>query len=139
MALPSIKVLLHEYPKDCGSWYSHALFVWCIYLSLEHYWCHQVWIFVTNSVIIEKYISWLPHELIIPNSTATDIIIPTSKYLAAALKQINKNPLQPPSDTITYKALFQPNSILSYASSALKSQQYTIFKIPREQKPLLHL
>ena len=42
-----------------------------------------------------------------PTTTATDIIIATTKDLTAALKNINKNPLLPPYDTITHKALLK--------------------------------
>ena len=66
-----------------------------------------------------------------PTDTATDIIIATAKYLTAALEKINKNILLPPSDTITRKATFQLDSIFSNYSSALKSQQSHIFKLPR--------
>ena len=65
-----------------------------------------------------------------PTPTATNIIIATTKYLNTALKQINKNPLMPPSDTITCKSLFQLDSIFYNASYALKSKQPPILKLP---------
>ena len=65
-----------------------------------------------------------------PTATATNIIIATTKYLNTALKQINKNPLMPPSDTITRKSLFQLDSIFYNASYALKSKQPPILKLP---------
>ena len=73
-----------------------------------------------------------------PNATATDIIISTTKYLTAALEQINKNHLLPPSDTITRKALYQLGYIFSNAYSSLKPQQPPTFKLTRvfTQKPI---
>ena len=65
-----------------------------------------------------------------PTATATDITIATEKGLTASLRQINKNPLLPPSDTITPKALFQLDSILFNASSAVKPQLTPILKLP---------
>ena len=70
-----------------------------------------------------------------PTATATDIIIATAKYLTAALRKINKNPLLPPLDTITRKALFHIGSILSNAYSTLKPQQPPTFKLPRVLNP----
>ena len=70
-----------------------------------------------------------------PTATANDIIIATAKYLTAALIKINKNPLLPPSYTITRKALLQPDSILFNASSELKPQKSPTFKLPRVFTP----
>ena len=66
-----------------------------------------------------------------PASTATKIIIATTKDLTVSLKQTNKNHLLPPSDTITHKLLFQIDSIFSNASSSMKSQQSPTFRLPR--------
>ena len=127
----SIKVILHEHPEYCGSWSPHALSGWYIWPSLVNCRCHQIWIPATNSVRIGQGVSWFPHKLIMPTATATDIIIATAKYLTAALRKINKNPILPPSYTITRKALFQLDSILSNASSAIKPQKNPTFKLPR--------
>ena len=102
---PSIKVTLHERPKDRGLWYSHALSGCYIGPSLEHYRCHKIWLPPTNSVWIEQNVSWFTHKLIMTNATATDIITATAKYWTAAVKKTNRNLLLPPSDTITRKAL----------------------------------
>ena len=72
-------------------------------------------------------------------ATAADIIIATTQYSTSALKQTSKNPLIPPSDTITRKSLFQIDYIFSNASSALKSQQSPVFKLPRVSTPKLFL
>ena len=72
-------------------------------------------------------------------ATANDIIIETTKYLTTALTKINKNLLLPPYETITHKAPFQLNYILSNASSALKPQPLTPnFKLTRvfTKKPI---
>ena len=66
-----------------------------------------------------------------PTSTAADIIIASAKYLTATLRQINRNPLLPLSDTITRKAHFQLYYIFSNDSYSLKTQQPTTFKLPR--------
>ena len=142
MDRPGIKVLLHGIPKDCGSWSPHALSGWYIGPSLDHHHCHKIWIPVTNSVRIGQSVSWFSHKLIMQNSTATDIFTATAKYLTAALRQINKNPLLPPYDTITCNALFQIDYIFSNASSALKPQQlptFLNFQGCSLQNQLLHL
>ena len=84
-----------------------------------------------NSFCIGQNFSWFSHKLIMPTTTDTKIIIVTTKYLNAELKQTNKNTLLSPSDTIPLKAIFQLGSILSNVSSALKPQQSPIFKVPR--------
>ena len=68
-------------------------------------------------------------------AAATDIIIASEKYLTTALRQINKNPLLPTSDTITHKALFQLDSIFYNAYYILKPQQPPTFKLPRVFTP----
>ena len=142
MAPPGIKFLLHERPEDHGSWFPHALSGWYICPSIEHYPCHQIWIPATNSVRIGQSVSWFPHKLIMPTDTATDIIIVTSKDLTVALRQLNKNPLLPPSDTITRNVLSQLDSIFSNSSSALKPRQpphFWISKGVHSKTALLHL
>ena len=141
MAPPGIKDIIPERPKYRGSWYPHSLSGFYIVPSLEKYHCRQIWIPSTNSVRIGKPVSLFPHKLFIPTATATNIIIAAVKYLTAALKQINKNPILPPYDTITRKALFQLDSILSNASYALKLQQspFLNFQGFPLQNPLLHL
>ena len=135
MAPPGIKVIIRECAEDCVSWYPHALSGWYIGPILEHYSCHQTWIPSTNSVCIEQTLSWFPYKLTTTIATATDIVIANAKYLTAELKQTNKNPLLPPSDTITRIIIFQINFIFSNYSSALKSQKYPIFKLPRVPTP----
>ena len=54
---------------------------------------------------------------------------------SAALKLTNKNPLLPPSDTITRKALFQLDSVAYDSSSTIKSQKPPTFKLPRVSTP----
>ena len=104
---PSIKVLLREFPENCGLRSPHSLSVWYIVPSIEQNRCQQIWIPATNSAHIGKNVSWFHHKLIMPTETTTNIIIQIAKDLTAALKQINKNPLLPPSDYITRKARFQ--------------------------------
>ena len=58
--------------------------------------------------------------------------------MTAVLRQINKNHLLPPSDTITHKELFQLYYILSNTSPAKKPQEPPTFKLPVvfTQKPI---
>ena len=70
-----------------------------------------------------------------PTAIANYITMATVKYLIAALRQINKNPLLPPFDTITRKACLQLYLILSNAYYALKPQQPPTFKLPRMFTP----
>ena len=79
MALAGIKVVLRERPKDRESWSPYAFFGWYIFLSLEHYRCHQICIPSTNSVHIGQTVSWFLQKLIMRTSAATHIIIATAK------------------------------------------------------------
>ena len=85
----------------------------------------------TNSFRIGQSVSWFTHKSIMSTTTATDINIATAKDLTAASRQINKNPLLPPYDTITCKEIFQLDSIFYNAYSALKPQPPPTFKLPR--------
>ena len=131
MAPPGIKFILRKPPKYRDSWYANALSGWYIGPSLEYDIFQKQLIPSTNLVCIGKPVSWFTHKIIITTATTTNIIIATAKYLTAVLKQTNKNPLLPPSDTITHKALLQLNSIFSNPPSELKLQQFRIFKPPK--------
>ena len=65
----------------------------------------------TNLTIITNTVYWFPSKIIIPITSASDIIIATAKDITADLCQSQQNPLLPPTNTQTLHALVQLNEI----------------------------
>jgi len=85
-APPGIKVLLHESPEQrSNSWSPHNLEGWYLGPSMQHYRQHRIWIKATNAERIGDTVTWLPHNVHMPTSTAEDIIISAANDLTQAL------------------------------------------------------
>jgi len=74
---------------------------------MQHYRQHRIWIPATNAECIGDTVTWLPHHVHMPTSTAEDIIISAANDLTHALLQSDSSPLLPPLNTETRKALQQ--------------------------------
>ena len=44
LALPGIQVIIYEKPTVRGTWVSHGVKGWYLGPSLNHYWCHHVYV-----------------------------------------------------------------------------------------------
>jgi len=80
---------------------------------MQHYRQHRVWIKATNAEHIGDTVTWLPHHVHMPTSTAEDIIISAANDLTHALLQSDFSPLLPPLSTETRKALQQLQQIFT--------------------------
>jgi hypothetical protein len=129
-----MKVLVHERTSDRGSFDAHVISGWYLGPSLHHYRCYRIWIPDTNSVRISDNVSWQPHRTPLPTATQNDLIIASANDLAAALKLNVKQPLVPPTDTITRKALLDLSNIFS--SKVHPSEDHIISTVRPAPNPI---
>ena len=80
---------------------------------MQHYRQHRIWIKATNAERIGDTVTWLPHHVHMPTSTAEDIIISAANDLTHALLQSDSSALLPPLNTETRKALQQLQQIFT--------------------------
>ncbi len=114
LAPPGMKVLVHERPLERGSsWSPHNTEGWYIGPALDHYRQHRVWIPSTGAERIADTVTWLPHHIHMPTSSAEDIIIAAANDLTHALQQTDKSPLLPPVNTQTRSALMRLQQIFT--------------------------
>jgi hypothetical protein len=128
LAPPGIKVHTHERAEGRKTFAVHSARGYYIGPCLHHYRCYNVWIPTTNSIRIANTVDWFPHNLTMPTSSPTDILLATAKDLTAALRQSQRNPLLPPPDTKTRQALVQLDEIFS---NVTKPTITTIAAFPR--------
>ena len=114
IAPPGIKVLLHERPEQRNnSWSPHNVQGWYLGPAMHHYRQHRIWVPATNAERIGDTVTWLPHHVHMPTSTAEDIIVAAANDLTHALLQSDSSPLLPPINTETRKALQQLQQIFN--------------------------
>ena len=121
LAPPGMKVIVHERPETRGSWSPHGIDGWYVGPAMNHYRCHRAWIPSTNSVRISDTVSWIPHNIQMPTSSATDIIVAAAKDLTQALHQTSSSPLLPPANTETRKALTTLTTLFSNRVPTIKN------------------
>ena len=113
LAPPGMKIIVHERPQDRGSWSPHGIDGWYVGPALNHYRCHRVYIPATNAIRISDTVSWVPHNIKMPTSSATDLIVAAASDLTHALQQTTHSPLLPPANTETRKALSTLTTLFS--------------------------
>ena len=86
LAPPGIRVLVHEKPAQRATWAPHAVDGWYIGPALEHYRCHQVWIWESNSSRICDTISWFPTKVTVPHINSNDLILSGVQTIVTALQ-----------------------------------------------------
>ena len=129
LAPPGIKVLAHEQAEGRESFAVHSYRGYYLGPCLNHYRCYRVYCPATNSSRIANTVDWFPHNLKMPTATSSDILIATAKDLTSALKQTQRNPLVPPPDTQTRKALQTLTDIFS--DTTRSPSQTTDVSFPR--------
>ena len=105
LAPPGIKVLAHEQAEGRESFAVHSYRGYYLGPCLNHHRCYRVYCPAATSSRIANTVDWFPPNLKMPTASSTDILIATAKDLTSALKQTQRNPLVPPPDTQTRKAL----------------------------------
>ena len=121
LAPPGMKIIVHERPQDRGSWSPHGINGWYVGPALNHYRCHRTYIPTTNAIRISDTVSWVPHNIQMPTSSATDLIVAAAKDLTHALQQTTQSPLLPPANTETRKALSTLTTLFSNRIPTLKN------------------
>jgi hypothetical protein len=130
LAPPGIKVLAHEPADGRESFAVHAVRGYYVGPCLNHYRCFNVWTPSTNATRIVNTVDWFPHQLKMPTASTNDTIIAAAKDLTAALRQKNKQPLLPPTNTQTRFALAQLSDIFNNATRPLHSTDADLPRVP---------
>jgi len=132
LAPPGIKVLAHEQAEGRESFAVHSIRGFYLGPCLNHYRCYKIYCPSTNSTRIANTVDWFPHNIKMPTATSTDILLATAKDLTAALKQTQRNPLVPPPNTETRKALQTLTEIFSNTTKPPpKAADATLPRVPK--------
>jgi hypothetical protein len=100
LALPGIRVLIHEKPQNRETWSPHALDGWYIGPALESYQCYNVWLWDTRHERICNTISWFPAKVTMPLASSTDLVMAGIQDIIQALQNPTANsPLAPRTDS----------------------------------------
>jgi hypothetical protein len=135
LAPPGIKVHTHERAEGRETFSVHSARDYYVGPCLHYYRCYNVWIPTMNSICIANTVDWFPHNLTMPTSSATDILLATAKDLTAALRQSQRNPLLPPPNTQTRQALVQLKEIFSNVTKPTITTNAALPRVPNVKIP----
>jgi hypothetical protein len=128
MAPPGTKVIVHEKPKNRGTWAPHGVDGWYVGPAMEHYRCYKCYIPATDSIRIADTVQFFPTTVPFPKLSSADNAFRAASELIDALK--HPHPAQPfaPIGTSQTKALQQLADIFAQSlpqdvRTATKSKQ----------------
>jgi hypothetical protein len=90
MALLGTKFLAHHKPNQCLLWGFHALNMWYISPSLQHYLCIKIIMRDTGGERITDTFCYKHHAISVPAITATGCIFEATHQLTVALEGIQE-------------------------------------------------
>lgn len=99
------KVVVYETPEQRASWSPHGVDGFYVGPALQHYRCYKVYVTKTKRTRIAETLSWHPHTVTMPTSSATDLLHAAVLDLHTALREYSRSPLctatasQPVQDT----------------------------------------
>jgi hypothetical protein len=110
---PGTKVIAFEDSSDRTSWSPHGPDGWYIGPALEAYRCHKIYIIKTRGTRTLNTVKWFPHDVALPPSATTDIIMNSLQDILHALKHpAPRSPLVPLTESHT-EALHQLVELLT--------------------------
>jgi hypothetical protein len=86
---PGTAVIIHDRPKNRGSWAPHGTKGWYIGQALSHNRSFTVYIPSTSAIRITDTIAWFPTKLAVPSISPSDIAIAAAQDLTHALLQVD--------------------------------------------------
>ena len=86
MIPPGTKVVMHEKPKQRGSWDIHGEDGWYIGPALYHYRCYNCYCTITNSPRIVDTVEFSPIAVDIPHPSSVDVATQAALDLSQALR-----------------------------------------------------
>jgi hypothetical protein len=90
---PGTRVLVHELPKNRGSWAPHAVLGYYTGPAFDHYRCFKTWILETGSERIADTLAWFPTQVPLPRTSSADAATAAAQDLIYALQ--NPHPASP--------------------------------------------
>ena len=116
MAPLGTKVLVHEKPKQRGSWADHGVVGWYIGPALNHYRCYLCYIPSTNGVHVSNTVEFFPHAAPMPRlSSRPSKPSPTlSTHCAILVRTHHSQHLDPSTPLLS-------NSLQTYSTPVTRS------------------
>ena len=93
LAPPGSQVLVHEKPKQRGSWDDHGLRGWYMEPAMAHYRCYTCYIPATNGERISDTVEFFPHVAPMPQQSSRDQAIQAIRDLIHTIR--NPTPATP--------------------------------------------
>jgi hypothetical protein len=134
------KTLVHEKPKQRGTWASHGVEGWYINHAPEHYRCYEIYITATGGTRFADTVEFFPTHCPMPATSSADVAISAAQDLIQALQHPQPAaPFAPVGDT-QLAALRTLAEIFATASQAptqtpLNTPITTDSPSPRVQSP----
>ena len=86
------KALIHERPKQRGTWATHGVLGWYIGPEMEHYRCHNIYVPKTRAERASDTVEFFPTHVHIPQTKTADEAIEAAKHLTKAIQNAAKTP-----------------------------------------------
>ena len=71
LAVPGAQVIIHEKPTVRGTWSSHGVKGWYLGPSMNHYWCHHVYVTKRRGERDSDCVEFFPHNTPIPYNSSS--------------------------------------------------------------------
>ena len=85
-APPGTQAIIHKKPTPRGAWTYHGVKGWYLGPSMNHYWCHDVYVTKTRGERDSDCVEFPPHNNPLPYNSSLENVIITAHELANALK-----------------------------------------------------
>ena len=92
IAPAGMKVVIFESTQQRASWAPHGVDGFYVGPALQHYRCHRVFVPKTKRTRIAETLSWHPHNVRMPASSADDLLHAAVLDLRKALQDYSKSP-----------------------------------------------
>ena len=86
LALSGTQVIIHEKPTVRGTWAYHGLKGWYLGPSMNHYWCHHVYVTKTRGEQDSYFVKVSPHNTPLPYNSSLENVIIGARELAYVMK-----------------------------------------------------
>ena len=99
MAPPGTRLMVSETPTQRKTFGTHGVEGWYIGPALQSYRCYKVWVIATRKTLITDMLKWFPHQIPMPMTDATEVVIEASKEIAKAIKEKIQHTVPPLHDS----------------------------------------
>ena len=126
LAPPGIRVLVHEKPKDRGTWSPHALDGWYVGPAMESYRCYTVWMWDSRAERIADTIAWFPTKVRMPIASSTELVLAGIRDIHHALTHPSPGSALAPTTDSDVAALNQLTALLTSISTPVPASPASV-------------